>query len=111
MRLPMEVVAGCIRDSSIITLSKHVSAGIHGLRCRRESLHAKKFGRTGLQLWWGNDTGAYGKIVAESLHADEIYYTLCSELSWSHISLIMRLDIEKIREYYLNESRVQEDTS
>jgi Uncharacterized conserved protein len=38
---------------------------------------------------------------------DEIRYTLCSELSWSHIRLIMRLDSEKTREYYLNESRAQ----
>jgi predicted nuclease of restriction endonuclease-like (RecB) superfamily len=39
--------------------------------------------------------------------SDEILYTLCRELSWSHIRLIMRLDSEKTREYYLNESRVQ----
>jgi len=38
---------------------------------------------------------------------DEIRYTLCSELSWSHIRLIMRLDSEKSRQYYLNESRAQ----
>jgi len=38
---------------------------------------------------------------------DEIRYTLCSELSWSHIRLIMRLDSENAREYYLNESRSQ----
>ena len=38
---------------------------------------------------------------------NEILYTLCRELSWSHIRLIMRLDSEKTREYYLNESRAQ----
>ncbi|MDR0455995.1 MAG: PDDEXK nuclease domain-containing protein [Treponema sp.] len=38
---------------------------------------------------------------------DEIRYTVCSELSWSHIRLIMRLDSEKTREYYLKESRIQ----
>jgi len=38
---------------------------------------------------------------------DKIRYTLCSELSWSHIRLIMRLGSEKAREYYLNESRLQ----
>ena len=38
---------------------------------------------------------------------DEILYTLCRELSWSHIRLIMRLDSEKTRNYYLNESRAQ----
>jgi len=38
---------------------------------------------------------------------DEIRYTLCSELSWSQIRLIMRLDSEKAREYYLNEVRAQ----
>ena len=38
---------------------------------------------------------------------EEIRYTLCSELTWSHIRLIMRLDSEKAREYYLNESRSQ----
>ena len=37
----------------------------------------------------------------------EILYTACRELSWSHIRLIMRLDNEKAREYYMNESRVQ----
>jgi predicted nuclease of restriction endonuclease-like (RecB) superfamily len=39
--------------------------------------------------------------------SDEIRYTLCSELSWSHIRLIMRLDSEKARKYYLNEARSQ----
>jgi len=38
---------------------------------------------------------------------DEILYTLCRELSWSHIRLIMRIDSEKSRLYYLNETRVQ----
>jgi len=38
---------------------------------------------------------------------EKICYTLCSELSWSHIRLIMRLDSEKTRKYYLNESRSQ----
>jgi predicted nuclease of restriction endonuclease-like (RecB) superfamily len=38
---------------------------------------------------------------------NEILYTLCRELSWSHIRLIMRLDSENAREYYLNESRSQ----
>jgi predicted nuclease of restriction endonuclease-like (RecB) superfamily len=38
---------------------------------------------------------------------DEILYTLCRELSWSHIRLIMRLDSENARNYYLNESRSQ----
>jgi predicted nuclease of restriction endonuclease-like (RecB) superfamily len=38
---------------------------------------------------------------------EEIRYTLCSELSWSHIRLIMRLDSENARKYYLNESREQ----
>jgi len=39
--------------------------------------------------------------------SDEIRYTLCSELSWSHIRLIMRLDSEKARKYYLDEARSQ----
>jgi hypothetical protein len=38
---------------------------------------------------------------------EQILYTLCRELSWSHIRLIMRLDSEKAREYYLNETRTQ----
>ena len=38
---------------------------------------------------------------------EEILYTLCRELSWSHIRLIMRIDSEKAREYYLNEARSQ----
>ena len=38
---------------------------------------------------------------------DEILYTLCRELSWSHIRLVMRLDNENARNYYLNEAREQ----
>ena len=36
---------------------------------------------------------------------NEIRYTLCSELSWSHIRLIMRLDTEKERNYYIEQSK------
>ncbi len=36
---------------------------------------------------------------------DEKLYTLCRELSWSHLRLIMRLEDEQAREYYLSESR------
>ncbi len=36
---------------------------------------------------------------------DEIRYTLCSELSWSHIRLIMRLDTEKERNYYIEQAK------
>lgn len=32
-------------------------------------------------------------------------YTLCSELSWSHLRLIMRLDTEAERNYYITESK------
>jgi predicted nuclease of restriction endonuclease-like (RecB) superfamily len=35
----------------------------------------------------------------------QICYTLCSELSWSHLRLIMRLDSKEKREYYINESK------
>ena len=35
----------------------------------------------------------------------EILNTLCRELSWSHIRLIMRFDDEKERNYYIEESR------
>jgi len=38
---------------------------------------------------------------------DQKSYTLCSQLSWSHIRLIMRLNSEKARNYYLNEARAQ----
>jgi len=38
---------------------------------------------------------------------NEIRYTLCSELSWSHIRLIMRLDSKEARDYYMKESRSQ----
>jgi len=38
---------------------------------------------------------------------DEILYTLCRELSWSHIRLIMRIDSENAQKYYLNEARTQ----
>jgi hypothetical protein len=37
----------------------------------------------------------------------EICYTLCSKLSWSHVRLIMRLDNERERRYYLDETRAQ----
>jgi predicted nuclease of restriction endonuclease-like (RecB) superfamily len=37
----------------------------------------------------------------------EIGYTLCRQLTWSHISLIMRLETEAARTYYFNESREQ----
>jgi len=39
--------------------------------------------------------------------SDGFLYTLCREMSWSHLRLIMRLDSEKSREYYLNETRAQ----
>ena len=42
-----------------------------------------------------------------TFHADEIGYTLCSALSWSHVRLIMRVDDEKARRYYLSEAREQ----
>jgi predicted nuclease of restriction endonuclease-like (RecB) superfamily len=38
----------------------------------------------------------------------EILYTACRELSWSHIRLIMRLENEKARNYYMNEARAQQ---
>ncbi len=37
----------------------------------------------------------------------EKLYTLCRELSWSHIRLIMRIDNEQARAYYLNESKAE----
>ena len=33
-------------------------------------------------------------------------YTLCSQLSWSHLRLIMRLDTEKERTYYMEQARM-----
>lgn len=36
---------------------------------------------------------------------EQIGYTLCSELNWSHLRLIMRLPTEKERNYYINETR------
>lgn len=36
----------------------------------------------------------------------EILYTLCRELSWSHIRSIMRLDTEAERYYYINEAKL-----
>ena len=35
----------------------------------------------------------------------EILYTLCRELSWSHLRLIMRLDTEAERAYYIEEAK------
>lgn len=37
----------------------------------------------------------------------EILYTLCRELSWSHLRLIMRVEDRKALEYYCNESRAE----
>ncbi len=37
----------------------------------------------------------------------EILYTLCRELSWSHLRLIMRVDDSEALEYYCNESRAE----
>ncbi len=37
----------------------------------------------------------------------EILYTLCRELSWSHLRLIMRVENAKALEYYCNESRAE----
>ena len=37
----------------------------------------------------------------------EILYTLCRELSWSHLRLIMRVDSAKAIEYYCHEAREQ----
>jgi predicted nuclease of restriction endonuclease-like (RecB) superfamily len=38
---------------------------------------------------------------------EQICYTLCSKLSWSHIRLIMRLDNKEARAWYLDEAREQ----
>jgi predicted nuclease of restriction endonuclease-like (RecB) superfamily len=38
---------------------------------------------------------------------NEKSYTLCSQLSWSHIRLIMRLENSNAREYYINETKEQ----
>ena len=38
---------------------------------------------------------------------EEICYTLCSKLSWSHLRLIMRLDSAEARNYYIAESHSQ----
>ncbi|MGE4442078.1 MAG: DUF1016 N-terminal domain-containing protein [Desulfomicrobium sp.] len=39
--------------------------------------------------------------------AQETLYTLCRELSWSHLRLIMRVDSLQAIEYYCNEVRSQ----
>lgn len=38
---------------------------------------------------------------------DKICYTLCSKLAWSHNRLIMRVESENARTYYLNEAAEQ----
>ncbi|MBI5297778.1 MAG: DUF1016 domain-containing protein [Chloroflexi bacterium] len=38
---------------------------------------------------------------------NEILYTLCRELSWSHCRLVMRVENPKAREYYLKEASEQ----
>jgi predicted nuclease of restriction endonuclease-like (RecB) superfamily len=37
----------------------------------------------------------------------QILYTLCRELSWSHLRLIIRADSQRAMEYYCNEARAQ----
>ncbi|MCK5323769.1 MAG: DUF1016 domain-containing protein, partial [Desulfobulbaceae bacterium] len=37
----------------------------------------------------------------------KICYTVCSKLSWSHNRLIMRIDNEQARTYYLTESKAE----
>lgn len=39
--------------------------------------------------------------------AQETLYTLCRELSWSHLRLIMRVESPQAIEYYCNEARAQ----
>ncbi len=39
----------------------------------------------------------------QTFQETEKLYTLCIELSWSHIRLVMRLDKHEVREYYLKE--------
>jgi predicted nuclease of restriction endonuclease-like (RecB) superfamily len=39
--------------------------------------------------------------------SEEICYTLCSKLSWSHLRLIMRLDLAEARNYYIDEAHSQ----
>lgn len=80
----------------------------------------------------GKDRAAYGEKVIENLSKElnkelgsgmsvahlkncrqfyltfplkEISYTLCSQLTWSHIRLIMRLDTEQERNYYIQEAK------
>lgn len=36
---------------------------------------------------------------------ENILYTVCRELSWSHLRIIMRLDTEKERQYYIDNCR------
>ena len=60
------------------------------------------------------DTGS-GMSVAQLRNCRQFYlvfpdlpkrYTLCSELSWSHLRLIMRLSDNAERDYYIEESRL-----
>jgi predicted nuclease of restriction endonuclease-like (RecB) superfamily len=38
----------------------------------------------------------------------EICYTVCSKLTWSHNRLIMRIDDQKVRQYYIKEAAEQQ---
>lgn len=40
-----------------------------------------------------------------TFQSNTILYTLCRELSWSHLRLIMRLDTENERNYYIEQSK------
>lgn len=46
-----------------------------------------------------------------TFHTDEKRYSLRSELSWTHYRLIMRVDHEKARVYYMNEAADQQWSS
>ena len=61
-----------------------------------------------------NKESGSGMSVAQLKNCRQFYlafpemqksYTLCSELSWSHLRMIMRLDTEKERNYYIEESK------
>ncbi|MDR0302586.1 MAG: PDDEXK nuclease domain-containing protein [Treponema sp.] len=92
-----------------------------GKRIVEQEQHGKERANYGEQLLvnlsrYLSDTFGKGFSVANLWNFRQFYltwpgnsipYTLCRELSWSHIRLIMRLDSENAREYYLNESRSQ----
>ena len=55
-------------------------------------------------MWRKGFTVANLKNMRQFYRTFPIRHTLCDELSWSHYRLLMRIEDEKARKFYLEES-------